>query len=372
MRSLARRHGISINPVQRAVLELSSRGILIAARQGYRVADDAARRISELGLLAETNRSPRAARGDVALLFSGAPQFDSPAMHWLYMPILNALQVTLAAARYRSLLCTLTDDNADRQRDYLRAVGQPLDGLVMNTGAWRERLVRPLTALGAPLVWIGILPTWAEKLNQRQFLVHSEDERGAAEGVRYLADLGHRRIGLIGREAASSPSEIERVRGFRGSIAERGLDTPPELERILRISHPYSHIEAYRRQAAEAMTTLLDLRDPPTAVFCTTDMSAFGALDAIRGRGLIPGLDISILGFDNLEDEGFLPFGAPTLTTLRMPRREMGEAAAQAIIDQWRTAGERGVERIGLQPELIQRHTCGRRAGLRKKRRGAA
>jgi DNA-binding LacI/PurR family transcriptional regulator len=79
-----------------------------------------------------------------------------------------------------------------------------------------------------------------------------------------------------------------------------------------------------------AMAQLLDLADPPTAVFCYNDMSAYGAMRAVRERGLRVPDDVSIAGFDDL----FLSsYTDPPLTTVRQPKREMGRDAAAILLD---------------------------------------
>jgi LacI family transcriptional regulator len=104
----------------------------------------------------------------------------------------------------------------------------------------------------------------------------------AAELVR----LGHRRIGMIFPER-NSPTAKDRERGFRAELKKHDLSVPRELVR-----HRASSYESGR----EAFTTLMSLADPPTAIFCFSDIIAIGALNAAHSMGVRVPEDVSLIG----------------------------------------------------------------------------
>ena len=100
------------------------------------------------------------------------------------------------------------------------------------------------------------------------------------------------------------------------------------------------------------MLKLLDLRDRPTAVFCYNDMTALGAMTAIRSRGFRIPRDMSVVGFDDLF---FAQYTDPPLTTIRQPMREMGHKAVETVVAL--IAGSASTHNIKASGELILRRS---------------
>ena len=106
----------------------------------------------------------------------------------------------------------------------------------------------------------------------------------------------------------------------------------------------------------EAMSTLLDLDDPPTAVFAMSDEMAFGALMELSRRDLRPGVDISLVGVDDHEFARVVG-----LTTIRQSVGHHGAAAARALIENMQRPAHLASDELITEPiELIVRSTAGR------------
>ncbi|WP_119728135.1 MULTISPECIES: LacI family DNA-binding transcriptional regulator [Thermomonospora] len=142
---------------------------------------------------------------------------------------------------------------------------------------------------------------------------------GGLAATQHLIDLGHRRIGIISGPAGVLCSRA-RLDGYRGALEAAGLPADPELVR-----HGDFHLESGYVQAAR----LLELPDPPTAIFAGSDQQAFGACEAARERGLRIPQDLSIVGFDDLPVSRWF---SPPLTTVRQPLAEMGSLAARMLL----------------------------------------
>jgi DNA-binding LacI/PurR family transcriptional regulator len=150
-------------------------------------------------------------------------------------------------------------------------------------------------------------------------VVVAKNYHGGYLATQHLLGLGHRRIGCIARPVEMSHAE-ERVRGHLTALRDAGIEDDPSL-----IARGGYKMEDGR----QAMSQLLDLVEPPTAVFCYNDMMAIGALRCARERGLdVPG-DISIVGFDDIAEAAFT---CPALTTVHQDKFEMGRQGMDLLL----------------------------------------
>lgn len=102
--------------------------------------------------------------------------------------------------------------------------------------------------------------------------------------------LGHRRIGLVGATLQHQFAQ-EHLDGYKRGLHHNGLTIDPDLIQIAEFSDD---------GGANATSMLLDMPEPPTAVVCVSDTMALGALSTLHARGLTPGKDMSVIGYDGL------------------------------------------------------------------------
>jgi LacI family transcriptional regulator len=155
-------------------------------------------------------------------------------------------------------------------------------------------------------------------LNERIPSVSAAHTSGADQAMRHLLDLGHRRIAQITGPRGWLATE-DRRRGYRAALASAG---------ILPDVHFEVEAEPEIGPGREAAGRLLDLADPPTAIFAFNDNIAIGAVQAARARGLTVPDDLSIVGFDDVEHATIV---TPALTTVRQPLAEMGRTAVSLL-----------------------------------------
>src|SRR5581483_11085974 len=142
---------------------------------------------------------------------------------------------------------------------------------------------------------------------------------GARTAIEYLLLLGHRRIAMITGPSTHGCS-VDRVAGYRFALEKAGLPVNPAFIRP----------GAFRHEAGYEQTcALLDLPEPPTAIFAGCDGQAMGVYSALRARGLDIPRDVSVVGFDDIPLSSIV---TPTLTTVRQPLVEMGRVATNMLL----------------------------------------
>lgn len=181
----------------------------------------------------------------------------------------------------------------------------------------------------------------------------SSDKRGAYDAVEYLIENGHKDIAIIEGKVGFN-STIERKNGFLHAL----IDNKLQIENEYMVKGDYTILSGYN-----AMKKLLSLSVIPTAVFCSNDDMAVGAMKAVFEAGLNVPDDISIMGFDGT------PFGAflrPALTTIRRPILEVSTKGAEKLLniienkDIGGKSDKKSGEKIYINTELIERDSVAR------------
>jgi DNA-binding LacI/PurR family transcriptional regulator len=202
--------------------------------------------------------------------------------------------------------------------------------------------------------------------------VEVADRTGAALAAQHLLDLGHRRIGVISfqlsEDSQSGPASVERLRTARYRTTRERLtgylDTLSQAG-IGGAEVPIWECAANRRTLAhEGISWLLTQKPPPTAVLCTSDELALGALRAAQQIGLPVPNGLSVVGFD---DTPAAAEANPPLTTVRQPLKEKGTQAAALALQSLSGSDQRPAN-IRLPVELITRGSTARMLGSRRAR----
>lgn len=142
---------------------------------------------------------------------------------------------------------------------------------------------------------------------------------GGLAATEHLIALGHRRIGIVAGRIAKLHNQA-RLGGYRAALERAGLPIDPAL--VTTGAHPY-------HSALAAASALLDLPDPPTAIFATGDTFAMGVYEAARVRGLDIPRDLSVVGFDDVPMATWM---APPLTTMRQPLADMAALGVRLLV----------------------------------------
>lgn len=143
---------------------------------------------------------------------------------------------------------------------------------------------------------------------------------GAYRATKILLEAGHKRIGFLNVIPPSTPAMLGRLKGYRRALDEYNIPFDSDLVGTNHFA-PHNYNETKR---------LLELDNPPTAIFSGTDRTAMASYMAIRDAGLRIPEDISVVGFDNQFDVATNLI--PSLTTIQLPHYEMGQWAVQQIL----------------------------------------
>ncbi len=220
----------------------------------------------------------------------------------------------VARQRGVAVFASSTDLDRDRERDMTAAFGaRQVDALIIApTESSAQHLHRAL-AEGARIV---LVDRPVEGLTAPVVLI--DNQRGAREGVEHVIAHGHRRIGYIGRDPSIFTSR-GRYAGYVDALEAAGIAIDPSLVRL----------EGGTRTSAQAQVeALLDLADPPTALFTAQDIITMTAVSVLQRRGLSD--SVALVGFDDFELADLL---RPGITVVAQDPRRIGALAAELALD---------------------------------------
>jgi LacI family repressor for deo operon, udp, cdd, tsx, nupC, and nupG len=273
-----------------------------------------------------------------------------PNLSPFFLEILAGVEEVAREAGFAVLLGNSGGDSARLAACFEQVANVRADGVILLTGSAPAAYARGARRL-PPLVSV------LERLPGHTVPVIRTDHRvGARLATRHLIELGHQRIGHISG-IRRVPSSTQRLQGYRQALAAAGLSFAPDLIRGGNFT---------MASGAVGMDELLNLAAPPTAVLCANDEMAFGAVQTLHRRGLSVPDDVSIVGFDDLNMAAFYN---PPLTTVHIPRHEIGRRAAAELIEL--LAGRRVAPDAILPTRLIVRESTAAPRARRRTTHGA-
>jgi len=328
IRDVAREAGVHPGTVSRALneetralvnQETAARVLQVAEKLGYR-----ANRIAR-GL--KTSRSHT-----IGVLI---PDITNP----LFPPILRGIEDRLAHDGYTALIVN-TDNDPKRERSHVEAMrARQVDGFISATARLDRELLDEIGAGQVPLVLVN------RSVEDRSVSsVTVDDRRGIKLAVDHVVSLGHSRIGHVGGPQNLSTGH-QRYLGFVEAMQAAGLQV---TERNVAFAGYFTE-----EQGAAACAALLAADPEITAIVAANDLLALGCYDAVRERGVRCPDDVSIVGFNDMPFIGRL---LPPLTSVRIPHREIGTAAADLLLGQL-AEGDGSANEVLLAPALVIRES---------------
>jgi LacI family transcriptional regulator len=308
--AVARQAGVSISTVSRV---LSPSGHKVNERTRQRVLD-AARELRYVPSALPQAMLKHASRIVGVLIGDNTDPY--------FAQILAGVEAVAAREGFITIVSNTGRDPAEELRRLRLLRGYRASGVILAGGGLDDAGLRTDLAGEAEALRAGgtiVVATTRHRLNVPH--VRVDGEGGVALAARHLLELGHRRIGFVSGPAGLTVSRT-RAQAFRGALAEAGVDILAAL---------VAEGDFTREGGEAAGARLLDLcpRRRPTAIFAANDLTAVGVLAAADARGIRVPQDLSVVGFDDMPLADAM---RPPLTTVRLPLRELGEAAMEVVL----------------------------------------
>jgi len=262
-------------------------------------------------------------------------------MNPFYGEILKSIESELDRSRHTFILSNHYD-SVEKQRMFIETLLQlGGDGVIMSPAIGtppQDVLLAEENGMPAILV--------ARSMEGVDLPIYrGDDSYGISLATNHLIGLGHRVIAFIGGTDQTSTGR-DRYQGYVSALRKAGIEVDPEL----RIPGPRT-----KEGGFEAAVHFLSLPQKPTAAVCWNDLVAIGLMNGIARAGLVPGRDISVTGYDDLEEASI---ATPALTTVWNGQAEVGRLAARALLD--KLAGSHEPDGIHLiKPEMRIRQSTG-------------
>ncbi len=250
--------------------------------------------------------------------------------------IMRGIDAELGNFDYDLMLYT-THRTATKEADYVEnLISGVVDGLLLVLPRNPADYIGLLLKSKFPFVLIDHQGTGKECPG-----VGATNWQGAYQATEHLIGMGHTHIGFI-TGTMDLGAAMDRLAGYKASLRTHHIPFRPELV----YEGDFDQPDGYN-----GTLKLLELPSPPTAIFASNDVMAFGAMDAVRSCGLRIPEDVSVVGFDNIPQSALV---RPALTTVLQPLEHMGRVATQILLDMLKDPGKK-ITRIELPTELIIR-----------------
>ncbi len=234
----------------------------------------------------------------------------------------------------------LVQQVADLDGDKLRRLSGRVDGIIISGAATADELLQAAVEQDIHAVRLGYLIP-----DLHADAVVADNYKGAYEAVEHLIEHGYRRIAHISGPE-SSPHGKERANAYLAALQDHAIPQPEEYL----VRGDYTHERGF-----QAMASLLELAEPPDAVFCADDLLAMGAILAVHELGYEVPDDVAIIGFDGLETGAYV---TPPLTSVYQPIEQLGRVAVETLL--WRISNpDKELRETVLPTELVIRRSCG-------------
>jgi LacI family transcriptional regulator len=313
----------ALNPETRGQVktETAERVMAAAAELGYRV-----------NPIARSLRTSRSLTVGVLI-----PDLTNP----FYPPIVRGVEDELSAGSYVALVANTDGDFAKERRVLETLRERQVDGLIVMTAKRKHPLIVEIAETGLPIV---LVSRDVDGLNVSGVMLDDEEAMSLAVGA--LTDLGHVRLAHLSGPRTVSTA-VRRRRGF-----------VKETKRLAGVSTTIVESAQFSIEAGRAAgEQLLAAHPEVTGIVAANDMIALGCLSAYQAASRSCPRDFSVIG---VNDSQFLDHTSPPLSTVSVPKYEMGRSAAQLLLSQLQASGGRPAAEVRhMTPEIKLRGSTG-------------
>lgn len=330
LRDIAKRAGVAVSTVSQVLNnkpgvspKMRKRVLQVAEELGYQ------RKI--------TIPTPLAVKFDTIGLLSQSRADMPPEINPFYSFIISGAEYEIRRHNASMMFAHVEVDEHNRALSLPPMVlDKPLDGIII-VGTFLEETITDISRRAHNNIVLVDAYTSDENVFDSVLI---DNWGGTVTAIEYLLDNGHRHIGLIGSEPDAYPSILERREAYFATLRRHGIEDAYVIDGPLD-----------RYEAVEATRQLMTDHPHVTAIFACNDLTAIGALSALREMGLhVPG-DVSVVGFDDIDLAAEM---VPALTTVRVDKTLMGKMAVRILRD-WVEDPDRLPVKIIITTILIER-----------------
>ena len=257
-----------------------------------------------------------------------------------YFEVFRGIEKVAKKSGY-SVLMGSTDNDLKKEIDFFNMVkSNQVDGMILMTGRLPSRKIFSLNELKQMPIILSL-----EDIPEVNFNSLTIDNfQAAKEATNYLIKLGHKKIAHIASPLSETRIGILRRDGYRHALKESGI----------KINFKYEYIGDYTVESgAAACKKLFKGANIPTAIFCSNDEMAYGAINQLRRMKISVPNKVSVIGFDDLPmSKSFYP----PLSTIYQPRFQIGEKSMELLFEKIKIKKNR-IDNIKLKTKLIIRES---------------
>lgn len=258
-----------------------------------------------------------------------------------YFPELVKAFEDIAMEHGQDVLISNTDYDPARMKScVIRMLQRKVDGVAVMTSEMEDKLIHSFGKRQIPTVFMDTAVRGAT-------VVSVDYAKGVMQAMEHLFSFGHRNIAFISGPLTLGSAKL-RAKAFLRELRAHGLAAEPHWTQ-----EGDHRVEGGHR----AMKRILRSGRPPTAVLCSNDLTAIGAMGAIHESGLEIPRDISIVGFDDIQLSAYTQ---PALTTVQVSRRELAATAFRSLFHgQEPVVGKKHKRQFVIEPKLLVRQSTG-------------
>lgn len=325
LKMVAERAGVSVNTASRAINnksdineETKKRVLKVAQELGYvQNATAVALRTKKtrtLGVVIADNRNP------------------------FYAEVLNGIEEAAREKNYHIILANTQRDYQKEEEAINLLLAKRVDGLLITPVQDRNDDIKKLIEANIPFVIVG-----RDFENIEVDAVYNDEVKGGFFATEYLIKKGHKRIAFINGFLHKSPAQ-GRLEGYKKALKEHGIPLDDMMVSVGDID-----VEDGYERTKQMLEKNLDF----TAIFAYNDMMAFGAMQAVKEKGLRIPEDIGLVGYDDIPFSSLI---SPSLSTIRLKKQELGAESVKLLLSRINGSREK-MKKIMLNVELIVRGT---------------
>ncbi|WP_185154252.1 LacI family DNA-binding transcriptional regulator [Fulvivirga sp. M361] len=241
-----------------------------------------------------------------------------PGIHLSFFgTVIKAIEETLGEGGYNVIIAQSQDSHEKESAHLEGFIKAQVEGIIASV-ALDTRSADHYKRIGAQ-VPVVLFDRTLRELEVSKVVV--DDHLGSVKAVDHLVSKGYRKVAHIGGYEHIEPFRL-RIQGYREALDKHNLDVPEEYLRQCKLTIT---------DGKEIMCDLLDLPQPPDAIYAASDLPAYGALTVLKERGYKIPEEFGIVGFSN---EAYTSMVTPTITTMEQHTENIGLLAAKSVMDQ--------------------------------------